>query len=185
MERVIACIALVVLTPVFAVVAAVILVSLGRPVLFRQHRVTQGGREFEMVKFRTLPCGGDLRSAGSRRASGAALIRRFSLDELPQLVNVVHGDMALIGPRPERPELAAAFARQIEHYDKRHRVAAGITGWAQVLGIGRGPDRFTNGALTDRVECDNYYIDNWSPGLDARILARSVRAIMQYRQPAE
>jgi lipopolysaccharide/colanic/teichoic acid biosynthesis glycosyltransferase len=98
-------------------------------------------------------------------------MRRTSLDELPQLINVVRGDMSLIGPRPERPEFVDLFGSRIQRYDDRHRVKSGITGWAQVNGL-RGQT-----SMSDRVEWDNYYIENWSLSLDLKILILTVGAL--------
>ena len=100
-------------------------------------------------------------------------MRRTSFDELPQLVNVVRGDMSLVGPRPERPEFVDLFGPDIERYSDRHRVKSGITGWAQVHGL-RGKT-----SLRDRVEWDNYYIENWSLALDFKILFMTLAAVFQ------
>jgi lipopolysaccharide/colanic/teichoic acid biosynthesis glycosyltransferase len=100
-----------------------------------------------------------------RRTLIGRILRRSSLDELPQLFNVLRGDMSIIGPRPERPEFVELFREDVTRYEDRHRVKAGITGWAQVHGL-RGQT-----SLAERVEWDNYYIANWSLGLDLRIIA--------------
>ena len=108
-----------------------------------------------------------------RRTWVGTLMRSTSLDELPQLVNVLRGDMSLVGPRPERPEFVELFGSRIDRYEDRHRVKSGVTGWAQVHGL-RGKT-----SLRDRVEWDNYYIENWSLGLDFKILVMTVAAILQ------
>jgi len=105
---------------------------------------------------------------------GAAL-RNLSFDELPQLLNVLRGDMSLVGPRPERPEYVERFVRDVAGYEDRHRVKSGITGWAQVNGL-RGQT-----SIADRVEWDNYYIQNWSLRLDLRILALTVAEVLRFR----
>ena len=106
-----------------------------------------------------------------RRTRVGSLIRAISFDELPQLFNVLRGDMTLVGPRPERPEFAEMFGRNVYRYDDRHRVKSGITGWAQVNGL-RGKT-----SLSDRIEWDNYYIENWSLGLDFKILLMTLAAL--------
>ena len=98
-------------------------------------------------------------------------MRKTSLDELPQLFNVLRGDMSFIGPRPERTEYVEVYEQKVHRYPERHRVKSGITGWAQVSGL-RG-----NTSLADRIEWDNYYIENWSPWLDFKILLLTVVAI--------
>jgi lipopolysaccharide/colanic/teichoic acid biosynthesis glycosyltransferase len=97
-----------------------------------------------------------------------AVLRRFSLDELPQLLNVLHGDMSLVGPRPERPCFIESFKQEIPRYALRHKIKAGMTGWAQVNGM-RG-----NTSIAKRIELDLYYIENWSLLLDVKILIRTV-----------
>ena len=113
-----------------------------------------------------------------RRTPVGTVLRRTSLDELPQLLNVLRGDMSLVGPRPERPEYVERFARDLVRYRDRHRVKSGITGWAQVNGL-RGQT-----SIADRVEWDNYYIQNWSLRLDFRIIALTLAEVLRFRDSA-
>jgi exopolysaccharide biosynthesis polyprenyl glycosylphosphotransferase len=186
-DRVVAGLALLLLLPVLAVAAVATLVSLGRPIFFRQVRLGRDGRPFEMLKFRSMrepaadqaavevELAPDTAPGGvegeDRRTRVGSFLRSTSIDELPQLLNVVKGEMSLVGPRPERPEFAGRFEESVERYADRHRVKAGITGWAQVNGL-RG-----NTSLADRVEWDNYYIENWSPWLDLKIALLTVLAV--------
>jgi lipopolysaccharide/colanic/teichoic acid biosynthesis glycosyltransferase len=121
--------------------------------------------------------GGDTAPGGvegeDRRTAIGRFLRRSSLDELPQLINVLLGEMSIIGPRPERPEFVELFSDDITRYGDRHRVRAGITGWAQVHGL-RGQT-----SLGERVEWDNYYIANWSLGLDLKILTLTLFAMLK------
>ncbi len=180
LDRMLALLGLVLVAPVLLLAGLAILASLGRPVLLRQKRVGHDGRVYGLLKLRTLPDGDAVVSP--RRAAVAAFVRRMSLDELPQLVNVLRGEMSLVGPRPEQPHLAAEFDRTVYRYSDRLRVKSGITGWAQVNGLGRGPDRFSQLSLTERAEWDNYYIENWSPWLDVKILIATAVAVVRYRQ---
>jgi lipopolysaccharide/colanic/teichoic acid biosynthesis glycosyltransferase len=107
-----------------------------------------------------------------RRTPVGRFIRAWSLDEFPQLINVLRGDMSLVGPRPERPELVAGFATNVRRYDERHRVRSGITGWSQVNGLGPGT------SLADRAEWDNWYIQNWSLWLDLKILLMTIPTVL-------
>lgn len=171
MDLAIASLALVILSPLLAAIAAAIKLTSCGPVLYRQPRAGLAGRTFAMLKFRSMyvdaerATGPVWATRGDRRCTPLGrVLRRWSLDELPQLFNVLTGDMSLVGPRPERGALVERFRRQIPNYLQRHQVKAGITGWAQVNGW-RG-----NTSLRRRLECDLYYISNWSLWLDCRIL---------------
>jgi exopolysaccharide biosynthesis polyprenyl glycosylphosphotransferase len=172
--------------PLFVATALAVRLTMGRPVFFRQTRVGRDGKRFEILKFRSmrdsrpeetiafvLP--DDLGPGGiegvDRRTRLGSFLRESNIDELPQLLNVLRGDMSLIGPRPERPEFVELFGREIPRYHDRHRVKSGITGWAQVHGL-RGPT-----SLRDRIEWDNYYVTHWSLGLDLKVLALTVIAL--------
>jgi lipopolysaccharide/colanic/teichoic acid biosynthesis glycosyltransferase len=129
------------------------------------------GRTFQMLKFRSMRIDAEAstgavwaREADNRRTLLGTILRKTSLDELPQLWNVLRGEMSLVGPRPERPVFVDQFRKEIPHYMLRHKVKSGITGWAQVNGW-RG-----NTSLRRRIECDLYYIQNWSYALDLKIL---------------
>jgi exopolysaccharide biosynthesis polyprenyl glycosylphosphotransferase len=194
-DRVVGAIALLLLSPLLLTLALAVRVSLGRPILFRQTRVGRDGRRFEMVKFRTMRADDDEPSGGEttirmdqapggvegqdRRTRIGGILRRTSADELPQLLNVIRGEMSLIGPRPERPEFVDVFGEQIYRYNDRHRVKSGITGWAQVNGL-RGKT-----SLTDRVEWDNWYIENWSPWLDLKILLTTLVTVVRNAKVVE
>jgi Undecaprenyl-phosphate glucose phosphotransferase len=160
------------IVPVLPLIALLIRLRGGAgPVLLRQERMTLDGRTFQIFKFRTMVDGAE-RDTGPvfateddpRRTPVGIWLRRFNLDELPQLINVFLGDMSLVGPRPERPPFVAQFRERIPEYMRRHRVKSGITGWAQVNGW-RG-----NTSIEKRIEYDLYYIENWSLLLDAKIL---------------
>lgn len=178
LDRVSAATLLLLAAPVMLVTALAIRIRMGRPVLFRQSRVGRDGRSFEIIKFRSMEQVDGL----DRVTPLGAFLRRYSLDELPQLLNVVKGEMSLIGPRPERPELVSDFELVVYRYAERHRVKSGITGWAQVHGIGRGDERFAADTLARRAEWDNYYIENWSLWLDVKILISTLRAVFQFSQ---
>ena len=191
LDRAGAALLLVLLAPLMLAVALAVRISSPGPILFRQQRIGRDGRRFRIMKFRTmhahhaeleelempsnvLPLGADIGPGGveglDRRTPVGRFLRRTSMDELPQLFNVLAGDMSLVGPRPERPEYADVFGERISRYEDRHRVRSGITGWAQVNGL-RGQT-----SLRDRVEWDNYYIENWSLALDFKILLMTLSA---------
>jgi exopolysaccharide biosynthesis polyprenyl glycosylphosphotransferase len=189
LDRVLALVLLVVFAPVMVFAAIAVWVSSPGPVLFAQARVGRDGKVFNFYKLRsmrttskatTLHYFGSVDDAHlgpggvegkDRRTMVGRVLRRFSIDELPQLFNVLKGDMSLVGPRPERPELAERFEQDIERYGERHRVKAGITGWAQVHGL-RGQT-----SLDERVEWDNYYIAHWSLWLDLKILLMTILTV--------
>ncbi|MBS0321702.1 MAG: undecaprenyl-phosphate glucose phosphotransferase [Proteobacteria bacterium] len=174
---------LVVLTlPLMLVIALVIRLTSAGPVLYRQARVTWNGEHFPMLKFRTMPVTAETATGavwsrhGENRATPfGALLRRTSLDELPQFFNVLRGEMSLVGPRPERPEFVAQFRQAIPGYMQKHLVKAGITGWAQVNDLRGDSD------LARRIEYDLYYIDHWSLGFDLRILAMTLAHLFASR----
>lgn len=166
---------LIILAPVLALIALAIKLTSPGPVIFRQTRMGLDGRVFEMWKFRSMVVNAEeqtgpvwARKEDPRRTPVGRFLRRFSLDELPQLVNVLKGEMSLVGPRPERPELIHSFKDKIPHYMLRHKMKAGMTGWAQVNGW-RG-----NTSLEKRIECDLYYIENWSLLFDLKILIKTL-----------
>ncbi|HET7808094.1 MAG TPA: sugar transferase [Gaiellaceae bacterium] len=192
-DRIVAAALLVLTAPLLLLLALGTLVTAGRPVFFRQPRVGRDGREFEMLKFRSMRASSaplvvpelppDTAPGGiegdDRRTRFGTLLRRTSLDELPQLLNVLRGEMSLIGPRPERPDFARLFEDSVYRYGDRQRVKSGITGWAQVHGL-RGKT-----SLSERVEWDNFYIENWSLWLDVKILLMTLWAVVGYFAKAE
>ena len=170
-DQAVAALALLVLSPFL--LAAAIWIKLGSrgPVFYRQRRVGRGGEEFELLKLRTMVAGSDPVGVGTAvlrddpRVTGAGrFLRRFSLDEVPNLVNVLRGEMAIVGPRPTIPPQVADYT-PAQH--RRHEVRPGITGWAQVRGRAGIP-------WSERIELDVWYVDHRSAALDARILARTV-----------
>ena len=192
-DRIAAGFILLLLLPVLLTVAIAVKLTSPGPVLFRQRRIGRDGHNFELLKFRSMrmadPAAAedtltllptDMAPGGvegmDRRTRLGAFLRRNSIDELPQLINVLRGDMSLVGPRPERPEFVEIFEQRVRRYDDRHRVKSGITGWAQINGL-RGRT-----SLSDRVELDNHYISNWSHSLDVRILFLTLGAVLMRRE---
>ena len=168
-------VALVVLSPVLLLVAIAVKLTSRGPTLLRQERMGLDGRAFSMLKFRTMRADAEAESGpvwatpdDDRRTPVGAVLRRFSLDELPQLLNVLRGEMSLVGPRPERPVFVETFRHRIPGYMLRHKVKAGMTGWAQINGW-RG-----NTSLEKRIEYDLYYIERWSLGFDLAILVKTI-----------
>jgi len=203
LDRITAAVLLVLFSPPLVLIALVVRVSSPGPILFRQLRVGRDGSEFDLYKFRSMrqppvdtqaprtaavgaaraeaepvtTLARDIAPGGvegtDRRTLVGRLLRRSSLDELPQLFNVLKGDMSIVGPRPERPEFVELFDQDVNRYGDRHRVKSGITGWAQVHGL-RGQT-----SLAERIELDNYYIAHWSLGLDLKILLMTVAALFR------
>ena len=196
LDRLAAAAALLLLSPLLIGLALAVRLSSPGPIMFRQRRIGRDGRNFELLKFRSMrpveaiadrddasnvvALRPDVAPGGvegaDRRTRVGRLMRRTSMDELPQLLNVLRGEMSLVGPRPERPEFVDLFGSEIARYSDRHRVKSGITGWAQVHGL-RGKT-----SLADRVEWDNYYIENWSLGLDLKILVMTVAAVLRHAE---
>jgi putative colanic acid biosynthesis UDP-glucose lipid carrier transferase len=168
--------------PLMALIAIGIRATSSGPVLYRQSRVTWNGEQFEMLKFRTMPVDSEVGSgpvwskAGEERATPfGAWLRRLSLDELPQLFNVLKGEMSLVGPRPERPEFVERFRREIPGYMQKHLVKGGITGWAQINDLRGDSD------LARRIEFDLFYIENWSIWFDLRIMLMTAWQVARSR----
>ena len=164
--------ALVLLSPLLLLVAVLVRFDSPGPVFFVQERVGRDGKPFSMIKFRSMRADAEAmgtwtRPDDDRRTRLGTFIRRFSIDELPQFINVLLGDMSVVGPRPEQPQYVAQFSEQIPRYMHRHREKAGITGWAQVNGL-RGDT-----SITERTRYDLYYIENWSPLFDIKIIIRT------------
>ena len=193
-DRAAAAVLLLLAAPVMIAAAVAVWASLGRPLLFRQRRVGRDGNEFDMLKFRTMRASDDVQAAAydlppdtapggvegaDRRTPFGTFLRRSSIDELPQLFNVLKGEMSLVGPRPERPQFVSVFEESVYRYGDRHRVKSGITGWSQVNGL-RGKT-----SLADRVEWDNYYIENWSLWLDFKIVLLTFTSVLRFSRQAE
>ena len=161
--------------PAMIAIGVAIALTSGVPVMYRQERMGLDGRRFQMLKFRTMRLDAEAASGprwatpdDPRRTRLGAFLRASSLDELPQLFNVLRGDMSLVGPRPERPSFVAEFRRRVPGYMLRHKVKAGITGWAQINGW-RG-----NTSIEKRIEYDLYYIERWSLRFDLAILVQTL-----------
>jgi len=182
---------LVLFSPLFLLISLLIKLNSRGPVLFRQERIGLDGKPFQMLKFRSMNHMAE-RETGPvwakendpRNTSIGAFLRRMSLDEFPQLINVLRGEMSLVGPRPERPYFVQQFsgkddpeADSVPKYLDRHRMKTGMTGWAQINGL-RG-----NTSLEERIAYDLYYIENWSLGFDFKILVRTVGALFSDSGP--
>jgi exopolysaccharide biosynthesis polyprenyl glycosylphosphotransferase len=174
-DLVVASLALILLSPVMLLVALAIWLEDRGPVFYRQVRMGLDGKPFDILKFRSMRVGAEAETGAvwtdrddPRRTKVGRLIRAWSIDELPQLWNVLLGDMSVVGPRPERPQFVEQFRAEYPHYMLRHKVRAGMTGWAQVHGW-RG-----NTSIRMRIEHDLYYIENWSLMLDLKILFLTV-----------
>ena len=162
-------------SPVFILVALFVRITSPGPVFFMQERVGLNGKPFWMYKFRTMRLGAKTESdtrwttvEDSRRTRFGTFLRKSSLDELPQFINVLKGEMSVVGPRPERPFFVHKFLEEVTHYNHRHSLKVGITGWAQVNGW-RGDT-----SIEKRIEYDLYYLQNWSFGFDLRIIVMTI-----------
>jgi exopolysaccharide biosynthesis polyprenyl glycosylphosphotransferase len=174
MDVIISAIGLVLCSPFLLLTAILIKLDSPGPVFYTQERMGLDARPFRIIKFRSMRVDAEKAGPGwttpddPRKTKLGAFIRRFNIDELPQLVNVLVGDMSLVGPRPERPVYVEQFRQIIPRYMDRHREKAGLTGWAQVNGM-RGDT-----SIVERTKYDLWYIENWSIGLDLNILIRTV-----------
>lgn len=185
-DVVVAATATIVLLPVLITTALAVRLEGGPGVVFKQVRVGRDGKTFELWKFRSLrpsdPAEAQTTwsiSDDCRVGPVGRFLRRTSIDELPQLWNILRGDMTLVGPRPERPFFVEQFSHQFDRYSCRHRVQVGLTGFAQVSGL-RGDT-----SIADRTRHDNFYIENWSLWLDVKIILRTFREVVFYREPRE
>jgi exopolysaccharide biosynthesis polyprenyl glycosylphosphotransferase len=171
------------LSPLWLTIVALVKLTSRGPVFYKQKRLGMDGREFSMYKFRSMQVGAEEQTGpvwtskdDPRRTPLGVFLRKTSLDELPQLFNVLRGDMSLVGPRPERKYFVEQFQHLVPKYLDRHRVKTGMTGWAQVNGF-RGDT-----SLEERIKYDLYYIENWSLAFDVRILLRTLRAALSLRE---
>jgi len=178
-DIVIALTAAVIVLPLMVAAAIAVRIEGGPGILFRQTRIGHNGKSFQLLKFRTLKPADESESdtnwsvaTDPRVGLVGRFLRRTSIDELPQLWNIIRGDMTLVGPRPERPYFVEQFSQQFDRYAHRHRVRAGLTGLAQVSGL-RG-----NTSIADRARYDNFYIENWSLWLDVKIVLRTFTEVV-------
>lgn len=178
----VAVMSLIILSPLLVGAALAVRLEGGHGVIFRQVRVGRDGKHFELLKFRTMRPANEHESqtlwcmaADHRVGPIGRFLRCTSIDELPQLWNILRGDMTVVGPRPERPHFVEQFSTQFDRYAHRHRVQVGLTGFAQVSGL-RGDT-----SIADRARYDNFYIENWSLWLDIKIILRTFREVVLYR----
>jgi exopolysaccharide biosynthesis polyprenyl glycosylphosphotransferase len=157
--------------PIIALFGAIVYLESPGPIFYRQRRLGQRGMEFDIYKIRSMRLDAEKNGRvgwttanDPRRLKIGAFMRKWNIDEVPQFWNVLKGDMSLVGPRPERPELILNFKEEIPHYNARHNVKPGITGWAQIKGLRGDTD------LTERINCDLWYLENWNPLLDFQIM---------------
>lgn len=176
MDIVVSSVILILSSPLFLLIALLIKLTSRGPVLYHQERMGLDGKKFVMHKFRTMVCDAEAETGpvmckpnDPRITRVGRVLRKFSLDEIPQLLNVLKGEMSLVGPRPERPVFVRQFRERIPKYMLRHKVKSGITGWAQVHGLRQDT------SIDKRLEYDFYYIQNWSLSLDLKILWKTLR----------
>lgn len=178
MDIVISALVLVLCSPLMLFIAVMVKITAPRgPVFYTQERVGLDGKPFLVLKFRSMRITSEAQGPGwttpndPRRTFFGRFIRRFSLDELPQFINVLIGDMSIVGPRPEQPHFVEQFSRTIPRYMRRHKEKAGITGWAQVNGL-RGDT-----SIAERTRYDLYYVENWSVLFDLKIMLKTILVI--------
>ena len=171
-DLIVAASALVLLSPLLLILAIAVRLALGSPVLFRQVRPGRDGEAFTLIKFRTMRPDatrlGDWTTKDDPRVTWLGrFLRRYSLDELPQFINVIRGEMSVVGPRPEQPQYVERFSQSIPRYMRRHKQKSGITGWAQANGL-RGDT-----SIEERTRYDLYYVENWSLLFDVKIIIKT------------
>jgi exopolysaccharide biosynthesis polyprenyl glycosylphosphotransferase len=178
-DLMIASLILVLASPLFILIAIFIKLDSKGPVFYVQERVGLDGEVFKVIKFRSMHTDAEQSSGpvwsqpnDPRTTRLGRFLRRFSFDELPQLLNVLKGDMSIVGPRPERPHFVEKFKKQVPRYLERHRVKTGMTGWAQVNGL-RG-----NASIAERTKYDIYYIEHWSLVFDLKIILKTMHAVL-------
>ncbi|MFH1666149.1 MAG: undecaprenyl-phosphate glucose phosphotransferase [Elusimicrobiota bacterium] len=179
-DIIVSLLSLVVFAPLMCLIALLVKLTSNGPVFYSQERVGMDGRKFTLYKFRSMKTGAESNSGAVFARKGdfritkvGKVLRRLSFDELPQLINVLRGDLSLVGPRPERPEFVAEFYKNIPKYMLRHKIRLGMTGWAQVNGL-RG-----DSCIKTRLEYDLYYIEHWSFGFDLKILFLTFFAVIK------
>jgi exopolysaccharide biosynthesis polyprenyl glycosylphosphotransferase len=170
----------VLISPFFLFLAIFIKLGSPGPVFFLQERIGLDGISFQVMKFRSMRTDAEKTTGpvwaqknDPRTTALGKFMRRFSIDELPQLINVIKGEMSLVGPRPERPHFVERFKKEVPKYLDRHRVKTGMTGWAQVNGL-RGADA----SIEERTKLDVYYVENWSLVFDLKIIMKTIRAVL-------
>lgn len=172
---------LIILSPVFLIISLIIKLNSPGPAFYRQERLGRDGKKFLMIKFRSMYIDSEKDGPKNtsrqdpRRTKVGIILRKLSLDELPQLINVFKGEMSLVGPRPERPIFVDKFREDIPRYFMRHKVKSGITGWAQVNGL-RGDT-----SLEERTKYDLFYVENWSLGFDIKIILMTLRTLFRQK----
>ena len=183
LDIVLSIIGIVVLSPLLIILAILVKISSPGPVFYSQERVGRGGKSFWMMKFRSMRADAEKHTGAvwavkddPRRTSIGTFIRKASLDELPQLFNILRGDMSVVGPRPERPHFVEKFVREVPRYAERHQVQPGLSGWAAVNGL-RG-----NTPVGERTKYDIYYIENWALWLDVKIILRTALEVFHHRE---
>lgn len=179
-DLVVAAVVLVLISPLLLLLSVLIKLTSPGPVFFLQERVGLDGTSFQVVKFRSMRTDAEKTTGpvwaqknDPRTTALGKFMRRFSIDELPQLINVIKGEMSLVGPRPERPHFVEQFKKEVPKYLDRHRVKTGMTGWAQVNGL-RGADA----SIEERTKFDVYYVENWSLVFDLKIIMKTIRAVI-------
>jgi exopolysaccharide biosynthesis polyprenyl glycosylphosphotransferase len=185
LDIVVSVIALILAAPVTAIISAAILIDSGRPIFFKQPRLASGFRPFLMLKFRSMaPAARALDdperewiAEDHRVTKVGRVLRATGLDEMPQLLNVLKGEMSLVGPRPEEPVFVERFNEDCPGYVERHRLPMGVTGWSQIHGL-RGGDT----SIEDRTSLDNYYIDNWSLWQDLKIILKTIPTLVKKQE---